>query len=104
MKPGATLVNVGRGALVDEAALADALRAGRLGGAALDVFEVEPLPRESPLWDLPNVIVTPHSSGTSPGNDERATALFLENLRAFEAGCPLRNEVAISLGRPPHAE
>jgi phosphoglycerate dehydrogenase-like enzyme len=104
MKPGATLVNVGRGALVDETALADALRAGRLGGAALDVFEVEPLPRESPLWDLPNVIVTPHSSGTSPGNDARATAIFLENLRAFEAGHPLRNEVAISLGRPPGAE
>jgi phosphoglycerate dehydrogenase-like enzyme len=104
MKPGATLVNVGRGALVDETALADALRAGRLGGAALDVFEVEPLPRESPLWDLSNVIVTPHSSGTSPGNDARATAIFLENLRAFEAGHPLRNEVAISLGRPPGAE
>jgi phosphoglycerate dehydrogenase-like enzyme len=100
-------VNVGRGALVDEAALAQALRDGRLAGAALDVFEVEPLPRESPLWDLPNVIVTPHSSGTNPGNDQRATAIFLENLRAFEAGLPLRNEVAHprnSLGDPPHAE
>jgi phosphoglycerate dehydrogenase-like enzyme len=107
IKPGATLVNVGRGALVDEAALVAALRDGRLAGAALDVFEVEPLPRESPLWDLPNVIVTPHSSGTNPGNDQRATAIFLENLRAFEAGLPLRNEVAHprnSLGDPPHAE
>jgi phosphoglycerate dehydrogenase-like enzyme len=64
---------------------------------------VEPLPRESPLWALPNVIVTPHSSGASPGNDARATAIFLENLRAFAAGRPLRNEVAISLGRPAGA-
>jgi phosphoglycerate dehydrogenase-like enzyme len=93
MKPTATLVNVGRGALVDEAALAEALRRRRLGGAALDVFEVEPLPRESPLWDLPNVIVTPHSSGSNPGNDRRAAAIFFENLRAFEAGRALRNEV-----------
>lgn len=94
MKPTASLVNVGRGALVDEAALTEALRAGRLGGAALDVFEVEPLPRESGLWDLPNVIVTPHSSGTNPGNDRRAAEIFLENLRCFDAGRPLRNEVA----------
>ena len=93
MKPDAILVNVGRGGLVDEAALVDALSRGRLGGAGLDVFDVEPLPEESPLWDLPNVIVTPHSSGTSPGNFFRATDLFLENLRRYRAGEPMQNEV-----------
>jgi phosphoglycerate dehydrogenase-like enzyme len=93
MKPTARLVNVGRGALVDEAALARALVEGRLAGAALDVFEVEPLPEGSPLWALPNVILTPHSSGSTPGNDERAAAIFLENLVRFRAGERLRNEV-----------
>jgi phosphoglycerate dehydrogenase-like enzyme len=86
LKPTARLVNVGRGSLVDEAALMEALREGRLAGAALDVFEVEPLPEGSPLWELPNVILTPHSSGSTPGNDERAAALFLENLARFRAG------------------
>lgn len=89
----ARLVNVGRGALVDESALADALAAGRLAGAALDVFETEPLPAESPLWTLPGVIVTPHSSGTTPGNYLRAAELFVENLARYERGEPLRNEV-----------
>ena len=89
----ARLINVGRGPLVDEAALAEALAAGRLAGAALDVFEVEPLPPESPLWTLPRVIVTPHSAGTSPGNHLRAAELFLENLGRFERGEPLRNEI-----------
>jgi phosphoglycerate dehydrogenase-like enzyme len=93
MKRGAWLVNVGRGALVEEPALVDALRDGRLGGAGLDVFETEPLPPESPLWDLPNAIVTPHSSGDTPGNRERATAIFLDNLGRFVRGEPLRNEV-----------
>lgn len=93
MKRGAWLVNVGRGALVEEPALVDALREGRLGGAGLDVFETEPLPPESPLWSLPNVLVTPHSSGDTPGNRERATAIFLENLGRFARGEPLRNEV-----------
>jgi phosphoglycerate dehydrogenase-like enzyme len=93
MKRGAWLVNVGRGALVDEPALVEALRNGRLGGAGLDVFEVEPLPPESPLWSLPNVLVTPHNSGDAPGNLERASEIFLDNLARFVRGEPLRNEV-----------
>ena len=93
LPPHARVINVGRGALVDEAALASALAAGRLGGAALDVFEVEPLPAESPLWSLPNVIVTPHSSGTNPGNQLRAAEIFLDNLGRYDRGEPLRNEV-----------
>jgi phosphoglycerate dehydrogenase-like enzyme len=94
MKPGAWLVNVGRGALVDEPALVEALRDGRLGGAGLDVFETEPLPAESPLWSLPNVIVTPHNSGDTPGNLVRASEIFLDNLARWTRGAPLRNEVA----------
>jgi phosphoglycerate dehydrogenase-like enzyme len=93
MKPSAVLVNVGRGALVDEPALVAALAERRIAGAALDVFEVEPLPAESPLWSLPNVIVTPHSAGTSPANWERASALFADNLARYVRGEPLRNEV-----------
>jgi D-2-hydroxyacid dehydrogenase (NADP+) len=93
IKPSALLVNVGRGALVDEPALAVALASGRLGGAGLDVFEVEPLPQGSPLWSLPNVIVTPHNSGDTPGNLDRATEIFLDNLARFGRGEPLRNEV-----------
>ena len=89
----ARVVNVGRGPLVDEAALAAALAEGRIAGAALDVFEVEPLPPESPLWRLPNVIVTPHSSGTSPGNLFRSADLFVENLERWVRGEPLRNEI-----------
>lgn len=91
MKPGALFVNVARGGLVDEPALVEALRSGRLGGAGLDVFEREPLPAESPLWSLPNVLVTPHSSGTTPGNHVRATRLFLENLGRYVRGEPLHN-------------
>jgi phosphoglycerate dehydrogenase-like enzyme len=94
MKRGALLVNVGRGALVDEAALARALSAGRLGGAGLDVFETEPLPPESPLWALRNVIVTPHSSGDTPGNWLRATEIFLDNLGRFARGEALVNEAS----------
>jgi D-2-hydroxyacid dehydrogenase (NADP+) len=94
MKPDALLVNVGRGALVDEQALCAALAAGRLGGAGLDVFEVEPLPESSPLWELENVIITPHSSGTSAGNHHRATQIFLENLGCYARGEPMRNEVS----------
>ncbi len=92
MKPGALLVNVARGSIVDEGALVEALRSGHLGGAGLDVFEQEPLPEDSPLWGMSNVIVTPHSSGTSPGHHERATEIFLGNLGRYVAGAPLRNE------------
>ncbi len=93
MKPGARLLNVGRGDLVDESALVQALESGALGGAGLDVFATEPLPPASPLWGLPNVIVTPHSSGTTPANHPRATAIFLDNLRRWREGKALVNEV-----------
>ncbi len=98
MKPDACLINVSRGALVDEAALVDALRAGRLGGAALDVFEQEPLPPESPFWDLPNVLITPHAAGLTERMWERHYALFSEELRRFFAGQPLLNVVDKSKG------
>lgn len=86
----AWVVNVGRGATVDEEALVDALREGRIGGAALDVAAVEPLPVDSPLWDAPNVLITPHAAGGRPlGADE----LIVANIRALLAGEPLRNVV-----------
>jgi len=88
---GAHIVNVGRGELVDEPALVTALQSGHLGGAALDVFVVEPLPAESALWDLPNVILTPHSAGTTPLAAARAAEIFSDNLRRFTEGRPLRN-------------
>jgi phosphoglycerate dehydrogenase-like enzyme len=88
---GAVLINIGRGALVDEPALIAALQSGRLGGAALDVFAEEPLPEASPLWDMPNVLVSPHSGSTSDRENERLTDLFCENLRRFLADEPLLN-------------
>ncbi len=93
MRPGSWLVNIARGEVVDEEALIEALRSGHLGGAGLDVFAVEPLPETSPLWDLPNVIITPHSSGTSERTHERAVTIFLDNLTRFANGTPLRNVV-----------
>jgi phosphoglycerate dehydrogenase-like enzyme len=93
MKPDAVLVNLGRGALVDEPALVAALAGGRLAGAALDVFAEEPLPPDSPLWGMPQVIVTPHVSGLGPAYWERAVAQFAANLRRFLAGAPLENVV-----------
>ncbi|MEN9936561.1 MAG: hypothetical protein RLZZ387_3140 [Chloroflexota bacterium] len=93
MKPGAYLVNIGRGGTVDEDALADAIRAGRLAGAALDVFAEEPLPPSSPLWDLERVIITAHYAGNTPAYDDRAMEIFLDNLRRYRAGEPLRNVV-----------
>lgn len=92
MKPGVLLVNVGRGACVDEPALIRALESGRVAGAGLDVFVEEPLPEESPLWSMPNVIVTPHSSGDEPGNHERASDIFLQNVERYRAGRPLLND------------
>jgi len=88
----AVFINVGRGSLVDEAALIEMLQAGRLGGAALDVFEQEPLPAESPLWTLPNVIVSPHSASTVVQENDRLVDLFIENLRRYLDGRPLLNE------------
>ena len=82
----AYIVNVARSAIVDESALVEALRRGNLAGAALDVFDVEPLPVDSPFWDLPNVVVTPHSSGRSPVKERRATEMFVENLGRFVRG------------------
>jgi len=93
MKPSAWIVNNERGAIVDEDALVAALRGGRLGGAALDVFSVEPLPREHALWSLPNVIVTPHAASSSLHVAGRTMAAFLENLGRWKRGEPLRNLV-----------
>ena len=93
MKPTATLINVARGRVVVEGALIRALQEGWIGGACLDVFTFEPLPDSSPLWDLPNVFVTPHNSGPSPLNMDRAMAIFLDNLARFAAGKKLRNLV-----------
>jgi len=93
MKRGALLVNIARGKLVDDAALIEALRDGRLGGAALDVFSQEPLEPSSPYWDLPNVIITPHTSGAMKDYWTPLVALFADNLRRFEKGEPLLNVV-----------
>jgi phosphoglycerate dehydrogenase-like enzyme len=92
-KPGAFLVNIGRGKLIDDAAVVRALGDGRLGGAALDVFTREPLPADSPYWGLPNVIVTPHLSGSMEDYWTPLVALFAENLRRFAAGRELINVV-----------
>lgn len=91
MKPGAVLVNIGRGALVDEEALLEALAAGRLGGAVLDVAAQEPLPPEHPLWSAERVIVFPHSASTSRNENRRLVALFVDNLSRYREGKPLRN-------------
>jgi phosphoglycerate dehydrogenase-like enzyme len=93
MKPTAYLVAVGRGRVIDEAALLRCLREGWIAGAALDVFAQRPLPPDSPFFDLPNVILTPHMSGISANYPERMTALFFENLGRYLAGQPLLNVV-----------
>ena len=93
MKRDAVLVNVSRGQLIDEAALATALERGAIGGAALDVFVDEPLPADSPFWTLPNVLITPHTSGFRPDHWDAAVALFADNLRRFEEGRDLINVV-----------
>ena len=95
---GARLANIGRGPTVDEAALVNALRSGHLAGAVLDVFEAEPLPPESPLWDMPNVIVSPHIGGDEADTPRAFAEVFLANLRRYLAGEPLQNIVDKRLG------
>ena len=94
MRPGALFLNSARGGLVDEAALADLLRSGRIGGAWLDVTAAEPLPPESPLWDLDNLLLTPHCADQVDGWEERLADFFMDNLERHLAGRPLLNRVA----------
>jgi phosphoglycerate dehydrogenase-like enzyme len=91
---GAHLINVARGEVVDEPALVSALQSGHLGGAFLDVFAHEPLPSDSPLWAMPQVMITPHAAGHSDGNETRVGQMFLDNLRCWTQGKPLRNTVS----------
>jgi phosphoglycerate dehydrogenase-like enzyme len=98
MKSTATLVNVGRGAVVDERALVEALEQRRIGGAALDVFETEPLPAESPLWRLPNVLLSPHCADHVPGWVDESMCVFLRQLDRFRRGEPLQDVVEKARG------
>jgi phosphoglycerate dehydrogenase-like enzyme len=93
MKPSAFLVNIARGTIIDEPALIEALRAGEIGGAGLDVVEHEPLAPDSPLWTMPNVIISPHISGSTDQYSRRFTDLFLDNLARYRTGQPMRNVV-----------
>lgn len=90
-KPGVVVVNVGRGTVIDEPSLVDALRSGRVSSAYLDVFAVEPLPDDSPLWTLPNVVVSPHTAALNDAEDRRIAELFADNLRRYLDDQPLRN-------------
>jgi D-2-hydroxyacid dehydrogenase (NADP+) len=98
MKTTSYLINIGRGGTIQQQALIQALREGWIAGAALDVFEQEPLPATSPLWELDNVIITAHYAGLTPAYDQRALAIFLDNLRRYHAGEPLRNVVDKAAG------
>jgi glyoxylate/hydroxypyruvate reductase A len=91
LKPSAVLINLARGAIVDEPAMIAALRTGRLAGAALDVVAKEPLAPDSPLWDMPNVLISPHSASTTSSENGKITDLFCDNLRRYLDGRPLRN-------------
>ncbi len=104
MKPSARLINIGRGATVDETALITALQAGKIAGAALDVFENEPLPPESPLWSMAQVIVSPHMSGDFVGYKNALADCFFENYHRYRANKPLLNIVDKSLGFIPSSE
>lgn len=98
LPPSASLINIGRGASVDEVALVAALSGGTLAGAGLDVFETEPLPSDSPLWRMENVIITPHHAGDLDDYAERVAELFLKNLARYQAGRPLLNTIDKRLG------
>ena len=101
MKRSARLLNVGRGAIVDQADLISALETGEIAGAALDVFEEEPLPATSPLWSMPNVVVSPHMSGDFNGYASALAKIFIENYRRYREGGPLLNLVDKTLGFVP---
>ena len=101
LKPTARLVNVGRGSTLDQDALCTALREGRIAGAALDVMSPEPLPADSPLWDVPNLILSPHMSGDHAGWQQDIADLFIRNLERFQRDEPLLNVVDKSLGYAP---
>ncbi len=98
MKPGVVLINIGRGGTIDEAALVAALERGTVRAAGLDVFETEPLPKDSPLWDMDNVLITPHYAGLTPRYNERLFDIFIDNLGRYLRGEALRNVVDKSLG------
>ncbi|GAB3974596.1 phosphoglycerate dehydrogenase [Spirosoma terrae] len=98
MKPGSVYANVGRGSTTDEPALIRALQEGRLGGAVLDVTATEPLPTDSPLWTLPNVLLTQHTGGGQPDEDAGKVVLFVTNFNHLQAGEPLENEVELGRG------
>jgi phosphoglycerate dehydrogenase-like enzyme len=98
MRPSARFYNVGRGPTVDEPALIEALRAGRIAGAALDVFETEPLPADSPLWTMADVLVSPHMCGDFEGWERAVVEVFVDNLERFARGAPMRNVVDKALG------
>jgi phosphoglycerate dehydrogenase-like enzyme len=98
LNAGAVIVNVARAQIVDEAAMTRALESGRLGGAVLDVFDEEPLDPASRLWDFPNVVITPHSSGFRASHWDDVTALFAENFRRYMSGQPLKNVVDAAAG------
>ena len=93
LPPGARVINVGRGTALDSTALVDGLECGRLSGAVLDVFEEEPLPKSSPLWTVPNLLISPHMSGDYVGYEEDLGRLFARNFQRFEAREPLLNVV-----------
>lgn len=98
VRPGCVVVNVSRGGVVDEGALLDALRGGEVAGAALDVFDEEPLPWDHPFWREPGVLLTPHVAGFAPDYEEQVLRIVLENLRRFLAGEPLMNRIDPVLG------
>ncbi len=100
MPADAVLVNIARGDIIDQNALIETLQSGHLLGAGLDVTEVEPLPQDSPLWDLPNLVLTPHCAGASPHRNRRVTGLFCENLRRYQTGAVLLNLVDQQRGYP----
>jgi phosphoglycerate dehydrogenase-like enzyme len=91
MKKDAKLINIGRGEVIDNDALIASLRAGHMGGAVLDAHSEEPLPKESPLWDMPNVIVTPHNASASTGNEKRSADMFVANFCHWVRGEPMFN-------------